>query len=232
MLRLVLNVLIILGMTVGLGMLGIVVLRHTRSRLERALVSGGISAVIAFGLTAAMAEFARATLEHPSNHALGGRASVLQADVALAGKARVAAGLADTCVDYVIMNPPFNAEADRPTPKTLKREAHVMEASALADWMRSAAAVVRPRGGLAAIVRPEQIGAVLEALAGRFGSTEVKPIHARADAAAIRIVVRATRGARGKLVLRPPLFLHAPGSDRFSTEADAINNGLASLFGD
>ena len=38
--------------------------------------------------------------------------------------------------------------------------------------------------------------------------------------------------ARGKLVLRPPLFLHAPGSDRFSTEADAINNGLASLFGD
>ena len=82
------------------------------------------------------------------------------------------------------------------------------------------------------VVRPEQIGAMLDALAGRFGSTEVKPIHARADAAAIRIVVRATRGARGKLVLRPPLFLHAPGSDRFSTEADAINNGLASPFGD
>ncbi len=53
----------------------------------------------------------------------------------------------------------------------------------------------------------------------------------RADRPAIRIVVRARRGSRAALALLPPLVLHA-ADDRFSAEADAINNGRASLFGD
>ena len=51
---------------------------------------------------------------------------MLAADVALTGKARAAAGLADGAFDFAIMNPPFNAEHDRATPDELKREAHVM----------------------------------------------------------------------------------------------------------
>ncbi|MGN6146320.1 MAG: tRNA1(Val) (adenine(37)-N6)-methyltransferase [Mesorhizobium sp.] len=179
-----------------------------------------------------MAAFAEATLAHPGNAALRSRASILGADVTLTGRARVAAGLADNAFDFVIMNPPFNAGVDRATPDALKRAAHVMEDGLYERWVRSAAAVVKPRGGLAVIARPEQLAELVAAVSGRFGGAEILAIHPRADAAAIRIVLRAWRGSRAKLSLKPPLVLHESGSDRFSARADAINNGLASLFGD
>ena len=179
-----------------------------------------------------MAGFARATLAHPGNAALAGRAELLQADVSLSGAARQAAGLADNSFDFVIMNPPFNAEADRATPDALKRQAHVMAEGLLEGWLRSAAAVTRPRGGVAVIARPETLPALLDALRGRFGDAEMLAIHPREDAAAIRVIVRAVCGARGRLVVRPPLILHEAGSGRFHERAERINNGAASLFGD
>jgi tRNA1(Val) A37 N6-methylase TrmN6 len=179
-----------------------------------------------------MADFARLTLEHPENAHVAGRASVLVADVALSGRAREKAGLADGSFDYVIMNPPFNAAKDRPTPDALKQKAHVMEDGLFESWIRSAAAVTKPRGGLAIIARPVSLSPILAALSGRFGSAEIMPIHARADTPAIRIVVRAKRASRGALTLAPPLILHDGPGDGFSARADAINNGKAALFGD
>lgn len=179
-----------------------------------------------------MAGFAQRTLAHPDNAHLVGRASVLAADVTLTGSKRVTAGLDDNGFDYAIMNPPFNAPRDRQTGDALKRQAHVMEAGLFEKWLRTAAAIVRPRGCVAVIARPQSLAEILSALKGRFGSAELLPVHPRAEAAAIRIVVRATRGARGTLSIRPPLVLHQAGSDRFSEQADAINNGLSSLFGD
>lgn len=181
---------------------------------------------------AEMAAFAQATLALPDNAHLAGRAEALQADVALTGAARQAAGLVDNSFDYVIMNPPFNAEADRATPDELKRLAHVMEDGLFEGWLRSAAAVTRPRGGVCVIARPQSLHAILDAMGSRFGNVELMAIHPRPDAAAIRIVTRATRGTRGKLAIRPPLILHESDSGRFSSHADRINNGLASLFGD
>jgi tRNA1(Val) A37 N6-methylase TrmN6 len=179
-----------------------------------------------------MAAFARSTLAHPANAHLADRAAVLAADVTLTGRARVAAGLADNSFDFAVMNPPFNADADRATPDDLRKQAHVMADGLFEAWVRSAAAIVRPRGGIAVIARPEQVGALLDAFRGRFGSADMLAVHPRADRAAIRIVLRGVRGGRGKLSIRPPLMLHETGSDRFSPHADAINNGLASLFGD
>jgi tRNA1(Val) A37 N6-methylase TrmN6 len=179
-----------------------------------------------------MADFARLTLDYQENAALRDRASLLVADVALTGRAREAAGLADNSFDFVIMNPPFNAARDRATPDGLKRQAHVMQDGLFEAWIRSAAAVVRSRGGLAIIARPVSLAPILAAMAGRFGSAEIVPVHPRADADAIRIVVRARRASRGGLLLCPPLVLHEGSGDGFSKRADAINNGRASLFGD
>jgi tRNA1(Val) A37 N6-methylase TrmN6 len=179
-----------------------------------------------------MAAFAATTLAHPGNAHLGNRALVLTADVALSGRARTEAGLADKSFDFVIMNPPFNAAEDRATPDPLRKEAHVMEEGLFESWIRSAAAVVRPRGGLAVIARPEQLGALLDAISGRFGDAEMLAVHPRPDAAAIRIVVRAALGARGKLAIRPPLMLHAELGNGPTERTEMINNGLASLFGD
>lgn len=178
-----------------------------------------------------MAAFAARTLAHEGNAALNPRVSLLEADVTLAGKARAAAGLADNACDFVIMNPPFNTARDRATPDQLRKQAHVMEDGLFESWLRSAAAVVRPRGGLALIARPQSLGPILAAIAGRFGSAEIVPIHPRTDAAAIRIVVRARRAARGALTLCPPLVLHDHGH-KLSPRADAISNGQESLFGD
>jgi len=179
-----------------------------------------------------MAGFAATTLAHPGNAHLGDRASVLTADVTLSGKARNEAGLADNEFDFVIMNPPFNAAQDRATPDALRREAHVMEDGLFESWIRSAAAVAKPRGGLAVIARPEQLGALLDAIEGRFGDTELLAVHPRPEVAAIRIVVRATLGARGKLAIRPPLLLHGETGNGPTERTEMINNGLASLFGD
>jgi len=179
-----------------------------------------------------MAAFAERTLALPENARVAPRARLVVADVGLTGKTRQNAGLADRSFDFAVMNPPFNSRADRATPDALKRAAHVMEDGLFEVWLRTAAAIVKPRGGLAVIARPQSLSAILASLAGRFGAARILPIHPRLDAPAIRIVVRAVRGSRAALSLEPPLFLHEAGSDRFSARADDINNGRASLFGD
>jgi len=179
-----------------------------------------------------MADYARRTLAHPRNAALLSRAEVLEADVELPGRAREAAGLRAESFDFAILNPPFNARADRASPDALKREAHVMGDALWERWLRTAAAIVRPQGGLALIARPESLAVIFQALTGRFGGAELLAIHPRENAPAIRVVLRATRGSRGKLSLQPPLVLHHGLAHGFSARADAVNNGLASLFGD
>lgn len=179
-----------------------------------------------------MAAWARRTLAHEANAGIRDRAEVLEADVTLTGRARRDAGLGDGAFDFALMNPPFNARADRASPDDLRRSAHVMEDDTFERWLRTAAAIVRPRGELALIARPQSLPAILAALKGRFGDARIVPVHPRADTAAIRIVVRAARGSRAGLTLCPPLVIHEAAGDGFSPRADAVNNGRASLFGD
>ncbi len=179
-----------------------------------------------------MAAHARASIAHPLNARLGGRAQVLVADVTLAGPARVAAGLADSSFDFAIMNPPFNAGRDRPSPDPLRRAAHVMEGDLFAQWIRTAAAIVRPRGGLALIARPASLAAVLAAVAGRFGGCRIVPVLPFPDQPAIRFVLRATRASRAAPAIEPPLVLHESEGYGHTPRTDAVSNGRATLFGD
>jgi len=177
-----------------------------------------------------MADYAARTVSHPLNAHLKERLSVLQADVTLAGLARTKAGLADNAFDFAIMNPPFNDASDRMTPDAVKAEAHVMEADLFEAWIRTAAAIVRPGGGMAIIARPASIAPILDALSGRFGGAAIVPIHPRPAKVAIRIVIRATRGSRTGLTLEPALILHGQTGNGLSTRAEAIANGEAGLF--
>lgn len=179
-----------------------------------------------------MADCARATLAHVENAALASHVSFIEADVTLTGSRRTEAGLADNAFDFVIMNPPFNFGRDRATPNALKQAAHVMSDGLLEAWVRSAAAVVKPGGGFAAIIRPQNLPELLSALERRFGAARIKPIHPRADEPAIRVVVRAVRGSRAQLSLEPPLVLHESTGRDFTPLADALINGRAGLFGD
>lgn len=174
-----------------------------------------------------MATFARRSVAHPDNARIASRLSVTEADVTLKGKARIAAGLADDMFDHVIMNPPFNNEGDRRTPDGLKAEAHAMEGDLFADWIRTAGAIMKPGGQLSLIARPESVGAIMAACAGRFGGLEITLIHPRSGESAIRLLATAIKGSRARLIFRAPLFMHEEGSHRFLPFIDDLNNGRA-----
>lgn len=179
-----------------------------------------------------MLSLARRTLALAQNAAIAGRVAVLEADVSLSGREREASGLSRDAFDFVVMNPPFNERLDRASEDPLRRMAHVMDGTLFEDWLRTAAAILRPRGGLALIARPSSLDAILAAMRGRFGGVEIISVHPRADASAIRVVIRARKGARSSATIRPPLYIHDSSGSAFSPRADAINNGRASLFGD
>jgi tRNA1(Val) A37 N6-methylase TrmN6 len=177
--------------------------------------------------SALMADYACRTLALAENADLAGRVEVLEADVGLTGKPRVAAGLLDEIHDHVIMNPPFNDASDRRTPDALKAEAHAMTEGLFESWIRTAGAIMRPGGQLSLIARPQSIAEIIEACGKRFGGLEITALHPRAGADATRILVTAIKGSRARLALRSPLFIHGPEGHAFLTEVDDMNNGRA-----
>lgn len=172
-----------------------------------------------------MAGYARRSLAVPENAFLGGRVEVLEADVTLTGRARLAAGLRDEIHDHVIMNPPFNHGSDRRTPDAVKAQAHAMTEDLFDSWIRTAGAIMKPGGQLSLIARPQSIGEIIEACGRRFGGLEVTPLHPRPGADAIRILVTAIKGSRARLAFRSPLFVHDQEGHAFSPVVDSLNNG-------
>ena len=177
--------------------------------------------------SALMAEFARRSIALAENAALAGRVSVLEADVALAGKARIEAGLIDEVHDHVIMNPPFNDRIGSRTPDALKAEAHAMEHDLFERWIRTAGAILKPGGQLSLIARPQSIAEIIAACGRRFGGIEITGLHPRPGEPALRILVTAIKGSRAGLALRMPLVMHEPGRHAFTPFVDDLNNGRA-----
>lgn len=174
-----------------------------------------------------MADYARKSITHPDNARIAPRLTVVEADVTLKGKARIAAGLEDDIFDHVIMNPPFNHTGDRRTPDDLKAEAHAIEGDLFEDWIRTAGAILKPGGQLSLIARPESVAAIIMACGRRFGGIEITMLHPREGESAIRLLASAIKGSRARLVFRAPLFMHGDGSHRFLPEIDDFNNGRA-----
>jgi len=177
-----------------------------------------------------MLNFAQKTKDHPLNAHLCQHISIIAADVSWRGKRRVEAGLADHSFDFALMNPPFNEPNDRPPPDAEKAQAHVMVEDMWQDWLRTAAAIVRPGGGLALIARPSSLHDILAAAKGRFGGLVITPIFPRLGRDAIRIIISGQRGSRKALAIGQPLILHGGQGHAFTPRVDAINNGLLSLW--
>ena len=173
-----------------------------------------------------MIAYAAKSLALEENAALARRVSLVEADVTLTGRARVAAGLADDVFDHVIMNPPFNDAGDRRTPDALKAEAHAMTEGLFDSWIRTAGAIMVPGGQLSLIARPQSIGEIIDACGRRFGGLEVTPVYPRSGENAVRTLVTAIKGSRARLNLRSPLLMHDdPESHKFSAFVDDLNNG-------
>ena len=176
-----------------------------------------------------MASFARKTLALPENAEFAARTEVIEADVTLTGRARVAVGLVDDSFHHVIMNPPFNDPGDRKTPDALKAEAHAMTENLFESWIRTAGAIAMPGGQLSLIARPQSIAEIIAACGRRFGGLEITAIHPREGENATRILVTAIKGSRARLQMRAPLQMHdRADSHAFAPLVDSLNNGRAS----
>lgn len=172
-----------------------------------------------------MLTYAEKTLALAENAPLCSRVSLIAADVTLTGKARHAAGLLDNAFDHVIMNPPFNDGRDRPTPDSLKAEAHAMQGDVFENWLRTAGAIVRPGGQLSLIARPQSIAEIIAACGKRFGGIEITLIHPREGESAIRLLLTAIKGSKARLAFRSPLFMHGADSHAFLPQVDDLSNG-------
>lgn len=167
-----------------------------------------------------VAELARA------NAGLNGiEARVIEADLLASAAERRAAGLLPDGFDVVLTNPPFfDGGGHRASPNPGRATAHTFAGQDLDAWIRACTAILRPGGRLGLIHRADALPACLDALKGRYGGIAIRPVHARAEASAIRLLISATKGSRAALSLRPPLVLHDPDGS-FTPEAAALHRG-------
>jgi tRNA1(Val) A37 N6-methylase TrmN6 len=168
--------------------------------------------------------------ENAALNGLATRARIVVAD-ALVAKSRRTAGLANEGADLVVVNPPFFApDAVRVSPDVGRARAHVAtgDASALADWVVASLALLAPGGRFVMIQRPEALPALAPAFAQRLGALTLRPIHPRADAPAIRLLISGIKGSKAPLAVLPGLTLHEAGG-AFTSLAAAIQRGEAFL---
>lgn len=172
-------------------------------------------------------ELAALARENILRNALSERARAVCLDVAASPAAFAAAQLPPGSADEVVMNPPFHA-AHNPSPDRGRRLAHSAADDTLPRWLGTAARLLRPDGMLTMIWRADGLAHVLAALTPGFGAVTVLPVHPKADAPAIRVLVRAAKSSRAPLSLLPG-FILADAAGRPTAEADEVLRGGAVL---
>ena len=167
--------------------------------------------------------------ENARRNRLADRVRVAALDVAASADQFSWAGMAPGRAQHVLMNPPFNDPArQNPSPDPARRLAHAATDETLTQWINRAAGLLAPSGTLTMIWRADGLADVLAAISPDFGTATVLPIYPRPNAAAIRIIVRATKGSRAPMSLRPGLTLN-DAEGKPSAEAEAILRGGATL---
>jgi tRNA1(Val) A37 N6-methylase TrmN6 len=151
---------------------------------------------------------------------LSDRVRAVCLDVESSAAAFAAAGLPPGSAACVLMNPPFNV-AQQPSPDQARRLAHAASDVTLKRWLRTAARLLRADGVVTLIWRADGLAEVLAALNKDFGATTVLPVHPKPGAAAIRVLVRATKASRAPLALLPGLLL-ADTDSKPTAAAEAI----------
>jgi len=159
------------------------------------------------------------------------RARVIEADILRPlGRGPELAAAAER-FDEVLANPPFHVEGrGTAAGDPVKAGANAMPAGALDRWVRFMAAMARPGGGMSLVHRADALPEVLSALAGRFGGAVVMPLHPREGEPALRVLVRAVKGSRAPLELRPGLVLHHADNSFRPRVAAVLRDGAALPF--
>jgi tRNA1(Val) A37 N6-methylase TrmN6 len=175
------------------------------------------------------ADLAALAAENARLNQLESRVKSVVLDATAPGRAYVAAGLAPDSVARVLMNPPFNdAPTYQASPDHRRRLAHAAPRESLSAWIKGAARLLRPRGTLTLIYRPDGLGDLVKCLEGAFGAIAILPIYPQPNRPAIRVLLRAIKASRAPLALWPGLML-ADEAGHPTAEAEAILRQGATL---
>ena len=169
--------------------------------------------------------------ENAELNGVDARARVVQADI-FDGAARRSTGLENGEADLVLTNPPFfEAGSVRASPDAGRARAHVFAADVedpLGAWIVACLALLAPGGRFQMIHRADALAPILAAIGKRLGAVAVRPIHPRADADAIRVLVGGFKGSKAPPRLLPGVVLHE-ASGAYTDLSAAIHRGEALL---
>jgi tRNA1(Val) A37 N6-methylase TrmN6 len=99
----------------------------------------------------------------------------------------------------------------------------------LADWVRFALAMVRPKGSITFIHRADRLEALLGAMTGKAGDITVFPLWPGNGKPASRVILRARKGVANPTRLLTGLVLHE-ADGRYTAAADAVLRDGAGLL--
>jgi tRNA1(Val) A37 N6-methylase TrmN6 len=158
--------------------------------------------------------------ENAARNLLSERVRAVCLDVAAGPAQFAAARLGPDAADHVLMNPPFNAPHN-PSPHRARRLAHAAPPGILAQWIDTAACLLRPHGVLTLIWRADGLADVLAALTAGFGAIAIMPVYPKPETPAIRVLVRAAKNSHAPIALLPGLIL-ADSENKPTAPAEAI----------
>ncbi len=160
---------------------------------------------------------------------LGGRVAVVETDITAPARVHASLGLSPGTADLVVSNPPFNRTGQhRASPDPARALAHAMTPDELGHWLKTAARLLAGQGRLVMIHRPEALPWLLPLMAQRFGSFGIRPVHARPDEPAKRLLIGAVLGGKAPARLLPALILHQTDG-HFTPLAESLSHGEAEI---
>lgn len=181
------------------------------------------AAVVGLEKRAEAADFAR---RNAAVNGLEDRVAVVEGDL-LAPPPELVPGT----FDRVMMNPPYlRAGAASVPPDPWKAAANVEGEAGLPDWVRFAAAMLKPRGALTLVHRADRVDEILAALYGaRFGSLLLVPLWPKPGEEARRILLAAKKGGRSPARFTAGLVLHGPDG-AYTAQAQRILRDMEPLI--
>lgn len=190
-----------------------------------ARLSGFVQSVTLVENDPQMIACAQHSLQHPENGQITHKVTLAAANITGGAIALAEAGILQNSVDAVLSNPPYNLGDMQPSAHQSRAKAHQADATLLEDWFRAATAILKPKGFLALIIRPQTLTMILNILDRRFGELKIIPIHAHEGEEAIRIIITGYKASKAPLTIASGIVLHDKATRAYRPEIDDLING-------
>ncbi len=151
----------------------------------------------------------------------------INADVTASWAELHAAGLRPDAYDHVIANPPFFSHGRSRPAKEGRATARAMPEGGLDAWLRFLAATAKPSGTCTVIHTAEALPELLSAFDRRFGDLRITPLYPKADAPAMRVIIRGIKGSRAPVAITPGIILHEQDGTPTAVAKAILRDGCA-----